>query len=230
MKSVVIGGNSRNIGKTGLAVSIIAATRHLGWTAVKVTQFGHGICSRSGSPCGCAVSSPECPYEISVEDGLLPSTDTARMLSAGASEVLWIRVALGQLREAMPAIRHRLQGRGHVLLESNSILDHWRPDAFLVGSAVRRRRLQSERCTSCSIGRCVRIASGQAHYAGMEGIRPGSAELKTDFQGGSAYVLHAGDRGVHSWPDGWGPCGDPIGEAPLLEPNCFARPAASRWG
>ena len=131
MKSVVIGGNSRNIGKTGLAVSIIAATRHLGWTAVKVTQFGHGICSRSGSPCGCAVSSPECPYEISVEDGLLPSTDTARMLSAGASEVLWIRVALGQLRAAMPAIRHRLQGRGHVLLESNSILDHWRPDAFL---------------------------------------------------------------------------------------------------
>ena len=131
MRSVVIGGNSRNIGKTGLAVSIIGATRSFGWTAVKVTQFGHGICSRNGGPCGCAVSTPQCPYDISVEDGLIPSTDTARMLSAGADEVLWVRVALGQLQEAMPAIRDRLHGKGYVLLESNSILDHWRPDAFL---------------------------------------------------------------------------------------------------
>lgn len=131
MRSVVIGGNSRNIGKTSLAVSLISATRHLEWTAVKVTQFGHGICSRSGGPCGCAVSTPECPYEISVEDGLIPSTDTARMLLAGAAEVLWVRVALGQLHEAVPAIRQRLHGRGHVLLESNSILNHWQPDAFL---------------------------------------------------------------------------------------------------
>ncbi len=131
MRSVVIGGNSRNIGKTGLAVSIISATRHLGWTAVKVTQFGHGICSRSGGPCGCAVSTPDCPYDISVEDGVIPSTDTARMLLAGAAEVLWVRVALGQLKQAVPAMRHRLHGREYVLLESNSVLDHWRPDAFM---------------------------------------------------------------------------------------------------
>ena len=131
MRSVVIGGNSRNVGKTGLAVSIISATRDLRWTAVKVTQFGHGICSRSGHPCGCAVADPQCPYEITVEDGLIATTDTARMLLAGAAEVLWVRVALGQLQEAMPAIRYRLQGRMNVLFESNSILEHWKPDAYL---------------------------------------------------------------------------------------------------
>ncbi len=131
MKSLVIGGNSRNVGKTGLAVSIIEACRDLEWTAVKVTQFGHGICSRSGGACGCAVSDPQCPYEIDEETGLIPTTDTARLLAAGASQVLWLRVALGKLKEALPALRERLQGSRRVLFESNGIVEYWPPTAYL---------------------------------------------------------------------------------------------------
>ena len=131
MNTLAIGGNSRSVGKTSLAVSIISATREVGWTAIKLTQFGHGICSRSGAPCSCAVTDPSCPYEISVEDGQVPTTDTARMLAAGAREVLWVRVALGQLQLAIPAVQACLAGRRHVLFESNSIVDHWRPDAYL---------------------------------------------------------------------------------------------------
>ncbi len=131
MRSLVIGGNSRNVGKTGLAVSIISACRDLDWTAVKITQFGHGVCSQSGGPCGCAVSDPKCPYEIEEEGGLVPTTDTARMLAAGASRVLWVRVALGRLAEAVPAIRNRLEGTETVLFESNSIVDHWKANAYV---------------------------------------------------------------------------------------------------
>ena len=131
MKSIVIGGSSRNVGKTSLAVSIIASTKDLDWTAVKVTQFGHGVCSRSGGPCGCAVTSPQCPYDITVEEDARGTTDTARMVAAGASEVLWLRVALGRLEEAIPTLRRRLRGKSHVLFESNSLVEHWRPDAYL---------------------------------------------------------------------------------------------------
>lgn len=131
MNLVAIGGNSRNVGKTGLAVSLIEATREYRWTAVKITQFGHGVCSRNGRPCGCAVEDPQCPYEITVEEGLVPSTDTARMLRAGAEEVLWARVALGQLATAAPALRDRLEGRLNVLIESNGIVAHWQPDVYL---------------------------------------------------------------------------------------------------
>ncbi len=131
MRSLVIGGNSRNVGKTGLAVSIISSSRDLDWTAVKVTQFGHGVCSRSGGPCECVVSDPQCPYEIEEETGLIPTTDTARMLAAGASHVLWLRVALGKLEVALPALRERLRGKGSVLFESNGIVDHWKPNAYL---------------------------------------------------------------------------------------------------
>ncbi len=131
MRAVVIGGCSRNVGKTSLAVSLIAATRDLEWTAVKVTQFGHGVCSRSGGPCGCEVATPQCPYEICREGGLDPGTDTARMLAAGASEVLWVRAALGQLGVAVPALREMLRDKRSVLLESNSIVEHMTPAAYL---------------------------------------------------------------------------------------------------
>ncbi len=131
MRTIAIGGNSRSVGKTSLAVSIITATKDLDWTAVKLTQFGHGICSRDGKPCGCAVEDPLCPYEISEEHGAIRTTDTARMLAAGAAEVLWVRTALGRLEEALPAIRQRLEGKRHVLFESTSLVGHWPPDVFL---------------------------------------------------------------------------------------------------
>ena len=131
MKSVVIGGNSREVGKTSLAASLIAATRELQWTAVKLTQFGHGICSRAGTPCDCAVENPACPYEITAETGDPPHTDSARMLAAGAANALWVRVATGQLPVAMPAIRDALSEAGNVLFESNSIVDHLPPDVYL---------------------------------------------------------------------------------------------------
>ncbi len=131
MRSLAVGGNSRSVGKTSLVASIIAATPEAEWTAVKLTLFGHGICTRSGTPCSCAVNDPACPYEISVEDGLVPTTDTARMLAAGAADVLWIRVAMGRLGAAMPAILQSLRDRRHVLFESNSIVEHLRPNAYL---------------------------------------------------------------------------------------------------
>jgi hypothetical protein len=55
VKLLVVGGHTRNIGKTSLAASIIVATRELDWTALKVTQYGHHICSTSGHACGCVV-------------------------------------------------------------------------------------------------------------------------------------------------------------------------------
>ena len=54
MSLIVVGGHSRNIGKTSVVAGLIAALPGYGWTAMKVTQYGHGICSRSGKVCHCA--------------------------------------------------------------------------------------------------------------------------------------------------------------------------------
>ena len=66
MSLVVIGGHTRNIGKTSVAAGLIAALPHYNWTAMKITQHGHGICSAVGEPCDCAVEYDH-PYAISEE-------------------------------------------------------------------------------------------------------------------------------------------------------------------
>ena len=53
MAIVVIGGHSRNIGKTSVVCALISALPARRWTAIKITQFGHGVCSANGEPCDC---------------------------------------------------------------------------------------------------------------------------------------------------------------------------------
>jgi hypothetical protein len=131
MKLVVIGGHSRGVGKTAVAAGLIAATRELDWVALKLTQYGHGICSSSGEPCGCAVEDPECPYAISREIDPASATDTARLLRAGAREAYWVRAPMGRLGLVLPELERLLKGRGHVLFESNSILEFWQPALYV---------------------------------------------------------------------------------------------------
>jgi hypothetical protein len=131
VKVVVVGGHSRNIGKTSVAASIIAATPELAWTALKITQYGHHICSASGHECGCVVEDPDHPFAITRENESRSGTDTARLLQAGAREVYWVRTRSGDLEQAMPSLRELLDGREHVLFESNSVLRFVQPDVYL---------------------------------------------------------------------------------------------------
>ncbi len=131
MKLVVVGGQSRSVGKTSLACSLIRATPEYDWTAVKIAQFGHGICSADGKPCDCAVDDPEHPFALTVERDREGRSDTSRLLAAGASEALWLRVAQGRLADAMPLLRERLVGREYVLIESNSVVDYLEPDVYV---------------------------------------------------------------------------------------------------
>lgn len=132
MKLVVVGGHSRNIGKTSVAASVIAATRELGWTALKLTQFGHNVCSQDGGACECVVTDSLHPYSITREENAAGRSDTSRFLAAGAAESYWVRTAQGHLAEAMPEIRRPIEGRPYVIMESNSVLRFLRPDLYLV--------------------------------------------------------------------------------------------------
>ncbi len=131
MKLVVVGGHSRNIGKTSLVASLISATRELGWTALKITQFGHGICSSNGHACGCSVDDPDHPFSVDRETDREGGSDTSRFLRAGAQEVYWVRTRVGDLESAMPCIRKVTEGRPYVLMESNSVLGFVKPDVYL---------------------------------------------------------------------------------------------------
>jgi hypothetical protein len=128
---VVVGGHTRDIGKTSVVAGLIAALPDLCWTAVKITQYGHGVCSSEGEPCECAVRDPEHPYAVSEEQDRTGGTDSSRFLAAGAQRAYWVRTAAGQLGHVLPSLRRILETSTHAIIESNSILQFFRPDLYL---------------------------------------------------------------------------------------------------
>jgi hypothetical protein len=129
MAIIVIGGHSRSVGKTSVVAGLIAALPEYKWTALKITQYGHGICSQNGESCHCATD--DHTWAICEEKDRSGESDTSRFLVAGAERAWWVRTEQGRLAEAMPAIRRRLSESGNVILESNSILKFVRPDLYL---------------------------------------------------------------------------------------------------
>ena len=129
MSTIVIGGHSRNLGKTSVVAGLIAALPEYQWTAVKITQFGHGVCSVNGESCDCATD--EHTQAISEEKSRAGDSDTSRFLIAGARHSLWVRTKQGWLAEAMPDVRSRLAGAKNVIIESNSVMKFMRPDLYI---------------------------------------------------------------------------------------------------
>jgi hypothetical protein len=129
MATVVVGGHSRNIGKTSVVAGLIAALPAYNWTAFKITQFGHGRCSLDGKPCDCA------PHDrclaITEEKDRSGKSDSSRFLVAGAKNAFWVRTEQGRLEEAMPALQRKFAEAENVIMESNSILQFLQPDLYI---------------------------------------------------------------------------------------------------
>jgi hypothetical protein len=123
---VVIAGHTKNIGKTSVVCGVIRALPDWNWTAIKIKQYGHGVCSRGGGLCEC--SDPEHPIAFYEETGSFPSSDSGRFLAAGAARALWIRTLADELNEAMPEIHSIIAASRNTIIESNSILQFLKPD------------------------------------------------------------------------------------------------------
>ncbi len=125
---VVVGGNSRNIGKTSVAASIIRGTVQLGWTALKITQYGHGRCANGGD-CECAGQRHR--YALT-EEKVATSKDSGRFLGAGALKAYWLRTEQQQLGNALPVLKTIFDENENVICESNSLLRFFKPDAYVM--------------------------------------------------------------------------------------------------
>ncbi len=129
MPILVIGGHTRSVGKTSVVAGLIAALPSFHWTALKITQYGHGVCSANGEACDCATADHS--WAVSEEKDRSGESDTSRFLVAGADHSWWVRTQQGHLAEAMPRIRKLLASTQNVIIESNSILRFMRPDLYL---------------------------------------------------------------------------------------------------
>lgn len=127
---VVVGGHSRNIGKTSLVAGLIRKLRGRKWTAVKITQYGHGICAHHNQTCGCEAE-PDHPFALS-EEYEPNGTDSGRFLAAGAERSFWLRAPMGELARAAGTLHKILDQSENVIVESNSVVELVQPDLFLM--------------------------------------------------------------------------------------------------
>jgi hypothetical protein len=140
MAIIVVGGGGRGAGKTALVCGLMRALPDISWTAVKIT--GHEHWHEHGQEKTTPIWEETAPGE---------GTDTARYLAAGARRALLVTAAedtLGPIVEqilrehsrASSASNSRVMNSGAnrsgavragIIIESNSVLRHLRPDICL---------------------------------------------------------------------------------------------------
>ena len=131
---LLIGSAGANVGKTELACAII---RKLGesspLTGIKVTtvQAKDGQCPRGGAGCG-VCSSLDGNFVITEETNRTSDKDTSRLLRAGASRVLWLRVIRTHLQEGLKALLEVIGPDAVSVCESNSLRQVVEPGLFLM--------------------------------------------------------------------------------------------------
>lgn len=119
MAVVVVGGQSRGVGKTAVIAGLIARLPEMHWTALKITQHPHGL------------DESDRTLALAEERDAFSGNDTARFLAAGAVRSLWVRVHPGILAKAMPHIQRELAAAENAILESNSVMQFLQPDVYL---------------------------------------------------------------------------------------------------
>ncbi len=129
MAVVVVGGHSRNVGKTSVVAGLIAGMPERRWTAVKITQYEHGTCPIHGRSCRCEAD--EHTWTLDEEHDPAGRGDTCRFLRAGAQRALWVRTKPGHVADALPALRQALAAAENVIFESNSLMQFVQPDVYV---------------------------------------------------------------------------------------------------
>jgi hypothetical protein len=125
----VVGGQCWKVGKTALVVDLISSLREFEWTAVKISPHSDSGCPVNGPGCGCLPHD----HTFAIREETNPGTgDSGRFLAAGAKRALWVQTKTGRFRDVLQPLAAALERDRHVLIESNAVVEFWRPDALLM--------------------------------------------------------------------------------------------------
>ena len=142
---LMIGSAGANVGKTELACTLLRKfNKTSDIIGVKVTAIKDkdGQCPRGGKGCG-VCSSLEGVYCITEETDSSSGKDTARLLTAGASRVFWLRVLKEHLLEGTTALLDIIGPDAVSICESNSLRQVIEPGIFLMAKNRDLKRWKS---------------------------------------------------------------------------------------
>ena len=125
MAVIIVGGQTKNVGKTTLICNIIAAFPKLKWTAVKISSHPH-------VPEHCAMIREGAAWTIWEQNAATDRNDTARFLRSGARRALLVEAAEKQLKEACASLQQEFEPAGAVIVESAAAAECLHYDLFLM--------------------------------------------------------------------------------------------------
>ncbi len=142
---LMIGSAGANVGKTELACTLLRKfSKTSDIIGIKVTTIKDkdGQCPRGGEGCG-VCSSLEGVYCITEETDSSSGKDTARLLTAGASRVFWLRILKEHLLEGTTALLDIIGPDAVSICESNSLRQVVEPGLFLMAKNRDLKRWKS---------------------------------------------------------------------------------------
>jgi hypothetical protein len=125
MALIVVGGQTKNVGKTTLICNIVSAFPQVKWTAVKISNHAH-------SPQHCDKLKQGSGWTIWQQSPTTEHGDTARFLRAGADRGLLVQADNQSLKEACAALKQEFASATAVIVESASAAEFLQHDLLLV--------------------------------------------------------------------------------------------------
>lgn len=125
MALIVVGGQTKHVGKTTLVCEIIRHFVSAGWTAVKITSHFHEADD-------CTPISSGSDWRICEQAVSDTRADTARYLLAGAVRALLVCAESGSLPAACSALKREVLASANLIVESTTGAEVLAPDMFLL--------------------------------------------------------------------------------------------------
>jgi len=136
---IVVGGQTKDVGKTTLVCEIIRHFVSSRWTAAKITSHFH-------EPEECVLIASGAGWRIWEQSAGNAQTDTARYLEAGAVRSLLVSAQLGGLAAACSALKTEISPNGNAIIESTASAQMLAPDMFLLVVDPENQELKVSAC------------------------------------------------------------------------------------
>ena len=163
-RMILIGSTTRNSGKTVLATRLINrfSPKHRVMGLKISTVHGEtGRCLRGGEGCG-VCSSLDGPFCLTEELDTNNGKDTARMLSAGAHHVYWLRARRAHMSAAIEFALSKIERGAIIVCESNTLRRFAEPAVFLMARPAKGGSIKESAC------RVLPYADAFAYFDGKE--------------------------------------------------------------
>ena len=125
MALIVVGGQTKHVGKTALVCEIIRRFVSARWTAAKITSHSH-------KPHECAPVASGSDWTIWEQSASDSQVDTARYLKAGAVRSLLVSAEAESLASACAALKAEFPANENAIVESTAGAEVLAPDLFLL--------------------------------------------------------------------------------------------------